>query len=192
MTDKPLDFKELVEEIKKLQDFNSNVETIKALFARYKSDPKEWEKYFFVEKGCYTRNLVYGTKDFNLMILCWDSKATSPIHDHSNAHCVLKVIKGDLQESLYDWNLSLQKETIFDTDSVSYMHDKLGLHAIHNPTEGPSCSLHLYSPPFDFCKTFDRKTKKARSSGKCVFYSIDGTKNQLVDSTKYDCITARQ
>jgi hypothetical protein len=71
-----MNFQELVEEIKKLQDFDSNVEKIQELFRAYESKPEEWAKYTFVEKGCYTRNLVYGTKDFNLMVLCWDASTT--------------------------------------------------------------------------------------------------------------------
>jgi hypothetical protein len=74
-----MNFQELVEEIKKLQDFNSNVEKIQELFRAYESKPEEWAKYLFVEKGCYTRNLVYGTKDFNLMVLCWDANTTRSV-----------------------------------------------------------------------------------------------------------------
>lgn len=53
--------------------------------------------------------------------------------------------------------------------------DKIGLHRISNPsTEKGAVSLHLYTPPFQSCKTFEEKTGRARSSGNCSFYSVRG------------------
>jgi len=47
----------------------------------------------------YTRNLVdAGNGKFNLMILCWNEAQSSAIHDHGDAHCFLKVLKGSLME----------------------------------------------------------------------------------------------
>ncbi|KAJ1953137.1 hypothetical protein GGI12_006078, partial [Dipsacomyces acuminosporus] len=48
------------------------------------------------------------------------------------------------------------------TNSVAYMHDKIGLHRIGNPsTAAKAVSLHLYSPPYNMCKTFDQTTGAA-------------------------------
>jgi cysteine dioxygenase len=114
--------------------------------------------------GHYTRNLVsQGNKMFNLMILCWNEGQGSPIHDHSAAHCIVKVLDGSLAESLYEWpsattGISLKKTSQFDAGQVTYMHDKIGLHAITNPSKSKKAvSLHLYSPPFEYCKTFCEK-----------------------------------
>lgn len=53
----------------------------------------------------YTRNLVDdgNGKYFNLMILCWNEGKSSPIHDHAGAHCIMKVLAGELTETQYDW-----------------------------------------------------------------------------------------
>lgn len=172
---------ELVTELKALKDFDSNVENIQELMGKYTSNPEEWKEYCFREQGCYTRNLIFGNESFNLMLLCWDSNVASPIHDHSDAHCILKVLKGSLQESLYDWNVNLSRKSIFEENQVTYMHDKIGLHSIDNPSSTDfSVSLHLYSPPFDYCKTFCPRSKQARKSGKCLFYSVDGKKSDLL------------
>jgi cysteine dioxygenase len=65
------------------------------------------------------------------MILCWDKLQGSPIHDHSNSHCLLRVLEGELHEELYDWPadevMQLKKETGVTKDQVAYMHDKIGL-----------------------------------------------------------------
>lgn len=55
--------------------------------------------------------------------------------------------------------------------------DNIGLHRISNPSEHlGAVSLHLYTPPYKMCKTFEEKTGKARSSGVCTFYSIGGNR----------------
>lgn len=52
----------------------------------------------------YTRNLVdAGNGKFNLMILCWGEGHGSAIHDHADAHCFMKMLKGELQEIRYAW-----------------------------------------------------------------------------------------
>lgn len=116
----------------------------------------------------------------------------------------MKILGGTLKETLYHWPdkvqgesdhadsgvgsdgsdddekeksaaMKVKKVTLLETDSVAYMHDKLGLHAVSNPLdfEG-SVSLHLYTPPYDTCKTFNERSSKARSSGKCVYFSSRG------------------
>lgn len=69
----------------------------------------DWSSNSFAEKtqSCnirrfvrrYTRNLVdEGNGRFNLMVLCWGEGHGSAIHDHANAHCVMKILQGKLCE----------------------------------------------------------------------------------------------
>lgn len=52
----------------------------------------------------YTRNLVdAGNGKFNLMILCWGPGHGSAIHDHADAHCMMKMLSGQLSEIRYAW-----------------------------------------------------------------------------------------
>lgn len=37
------------------------------------------------------------------MILCWGEGHGSAIHDHADAHCFMKMLKGELQEVRYAW-----------------------------------------------------------------------------------------
>ncbi|KAH8554335.1 RmlC-like cupin domain-containing protein [Umbelopsis sp. PMI_123] len=74
--------------------------------------------------------------------------------------------------------LKKQRETIYSADQVTYVHDKIGLHRISNPSSGRGAvSLHLYTPPYETCKTFEEQTGRARSSGKCSFYSVRGRRS---------------
>ena len=52
----------------------------------------------------YTRNLVdEGNGRYNLIVLCWDTSQGSSIHSHANSHCFMKVLRGTLKETLYEW-----------------------------------------------------------------------------------------
>ena len=52
----------------------------------------------------YTRNLVdEGNGKFNVMALCWGEGHGSSVHDHSGSDCFVKVLDGQLQETLFDW-----------------------------------------------------------------------------------------
>lgn len=70
---------------------------------------------------------------------------------HANAHCVMKVLKGTLKETLYTWPEQdkapqVIRETLYPTDGVTYMSDQLGLHKVSNPDpDNFAISLHRRS-----------------------------------------------
>ena len=67
--------------------------------------------------------------------------------------------------------------------------DKIGLHRISNKNSTPSVSLHLYSPPFQTCKTFCEDTGSERCSGKMCYYSVCGKKDSTVEELKLKYIS---
>ncbi|KAL4779681.1 RmlC-like cupin domain-containing protein [Aspergillus varians] len=165
---------------------------IQHLMESYTSNQEDWLPFALGDtKKSYTRNLIdEGNGKSNLLILVWNPGRGSAIHDHANAHCVMKVLKGTLQETLYTWpdqnkvehGLSspplVMKETTYGENQVTYMSDKLGLHKIHNPDpKDVAISLHLYTPPnaanYGF-SVFDEKSGKACHIKQSHFYSIRG------------------
>ncbi|KAL1995608.1 hypothetical protein VTN49DRAFT_1795 [Thermomyces lanuginosus] len=165
---------------------------IQRLMEEYKSNESEWSEYALGDysRG-YTRNLVdEGNGKSNLLILVWTPGKGSAIHDHANSHCVMKVLKGSLKETLFAWPeqekvakgeecpLQTTRERIYNENEVTYMSDKLGLHRISNPDpNNPAISLHLYTPPnaahYGF-SIFDEKTGRSKHIKQCDFYSKRG------------------
>lgn len=82
-----------------------NVEDIQNAMRAYSSRETDWANYALADSSrAYTRNLVDNCNGkSNLLILVWNPGKGSPIHDHANAHCVMKVLKGTLRETLYGW-----------------------------------------------------------------------------------------
>ena len=67
----------------------------------------------------YTRNLVdMGNDRFNLMALCWGEGHGSSVHDHSDAHCFVKVLDGQLKETMFDWPTGLQTQQPADSTDL--------------------------------------------------------------------------
>ncbi|KAG0232455.1 hypothetical protein BGW42_008173 [Actinomortierella wolfii] len=192
-----------------------DVERVKQLMANYTSNHDDWKQYAMFDKCRYTRNLVDdGNGKFNLMILAWPENVGSAIHDHAGSHCIMKCLDGELVETQYYWPdkiineadhpdsgvgsegsddesannkaMKVKAENVLRRDEITYMHDKIGLHRVANPlSHKGSVSLHLYTPPYDMCKTFNERSSKARSSGKCVFYSARGKKLESCPSAAY-------
>ncbi|KAI9222881.1 RmlC-like cupin domain-containing protein [Blastocladiella britannica] len=203
----PADMAELVALLKQemgpngLDSASTNIPRILALMGNYASNPADWAKYALFDPCRYTRNLVDdGNGKFNLMLLCWGPGHTSPIHDHDNSHCCLKVLSGAVTETRFAWpgdgrapeghvvgvsevvcekqaGLVRTGEAVLASDGVEYMHDKLGLHRVANcDSVVPAITLHLYSPPIQMASTFCERTGNARPSAPCTFFSVDGVR----------------
>ncbi|XP_018529918.1 cysteine dioxygenase type 1 [Lates calcarifer] len=159
-----------------------NVDEVKAVMEAYESNPQEWKQYAKFDKYRYTRNLVdEGNGKFNLIVLCWGEGHGSSIHDHTDSHCFMKMLQGELKETQFEWpdsksqgDMVQKSQRILQENKVAYINDSIGLHRVENAshTEG-AISLHLYSPPFQTCQTFDQRTGH-RTTVKMTFWSKFG------------------
>ncbi|KAE8451863.1 Cysteine dioxygenase [Mollisiaceae sp. DMI_Dod_QoI] len=165
-----------------------DVEELQRLMENYVSVEADWSKYALADftQG-YTRNLVdEGNGKSNLLVLVWSPGKGSPIHDHADAHCLMKVLKGSLKETRFNFPrnnatpLEVIKETLYHSNQVTYMADELGLHKISNPDpENVAVSLHLYTPPNaakDGCYIYNEITGKRTHVTQSNFYSAHGKK----------------
>ncbi|QDS74091.1 hypothetical protein FKW77_009609 [Venturia effusa] len=186
-------FHGLVKDIKDILGPSSGINSedvdakeLRTVMEDYLSNEKEWAKYALRDGSRpYTRNLVdKGNGKSNLLILVWSPGKASPVHDHHGAHCLMKVLKGSLKETLYSWPdqslakqgisapLTVMKETIYNANEVAYISDTVGLHRISNPNPKEfAVSLHLYTPPYGSCFRFCEKTGKATVVPQNHYYS---------------------
>jgi len=190
----PITFDELIEGL--LVYFKEgkervNVEEVISWFNRYQNKPEDWSKYAKWDKFKYTRNLMHeGNGNFNLILMCWPEGSVSPIHDHSDSHCFMRVLEGRVKEIRYAWPEDDHQSNAADSlteigtrevgkGDTLYICDEIGLHKVENSSHTDRlCSIHLYSPPFDFCKVFDARTAK-RTPVTMTFYSKYGEKQDV-------------
>lgn len=76
-----------------------------------------------------------GNGKYNILLLCWAESQGSSIHDHSNAHCFMKCLDGELLETKYEWPEKVEGEeememkekckTILPKNAVCYINGSL-------------------------------------------------------------------
>ncbi|XP_066567394.1 cysteine dioxygenase type 1 [Amia ocellicauda] len=167
-----------------------NVEEVQNIMESYESKPQEWMKYAKFDQFRYTRNLVdEGNGKFNLMILCWGEGHGSSIHDHTDSHCFMKLLQGQLKETLFEWpdkkihgGMKRKSERVLQENQCAYINDSIGLHRVENVSHTEcATSLHLYSPPFDHCNAFDQRTGH-KNTVKMTFWSKYGERTPFETS----------
>lgn len=90
----------------------------------------------------------YNPQHFDPYLLIWSKNNFSPIHDHPERGCILKVLKGSIKEIRYS-NPELKEiqTSVLNEGDTSYIHDIEGFHKVkNNNQEKLSISLHIYSP----------------------------------------------
>ncbi|KAE8154057.1 RmlC-like cupin domain-containing protein [Aspergillus avenaceus] len=128
-----------------------------SLARKYISNPNDWLRYFYNDPSKnYTRNAIENiNRKANILLLVWNPGKGSPIHDHANAHCIMKVLAGELTETVYyppqdgdNTPLEVKQQTRHQANAVTYISDDIGLHRVHNPSSNQvAVSLHIYTPP---------------------------------------------
>jgi cysteine dioxygenase len=89
---------------------------------------------------------IYENDLFDVYIIVWNSYEKSKIHNHAENGCWLKVLKGKLQENLYDSNLNSIDHKIIKEGDLSFIKNSIGYHNIINKENEKALTLHIYSP----------------------------------------------
>jgi len=99
---------------------------VRNIMERYEGDPEEWTKFCYYDEFRYTRNLVEKNKHYVLLLLCWGPKQQSPIHDHAGSNCWLRVMRGNLEETMYDYKEDVHPEArathLYHEGQISYIN----------------------------------------------------------------------
>ncbi len=115
----------------------------------------------FVEFGdrTYRRNLIHQSRWFELLCICWRSGQRSPIHDHAQSTCGLKIITGVATETIFATTECGQIKAVSSTDyrtgHVCSSQDA-DIHQVSNlQLSGKDLvTLHVYSPPITCMDTY--------------------------------------
>jgi cysteine dioxygenase len=107
----------------------------------------------------YTRNLVRGGEWYHLLVMCWRSGQRSPIHNHAQSTCGLKVLTGVATETKFEPTASGLLKAVSSRDLTAghvCASQDADVHQVSN-LQAPGrdlVTLHIYSPPLLKMKTF--------------------------------------
>lgn len=128
------------------------------------------EGYCNWDKDNYTRNLIYLNDRYHLLILCWQQEQLSSVHDHGRQECFMYIVKGIVQENIYQLNqnsLVEHQKNIYKQGDSSYIIDSIGMHSI-KCLSNRAVTLHLYAQPIEKYHVFDADESKLV----CVDYVV--------------------
>jgi cysteine dioxygenase len=99
----------------------------------------------------YVRNLIYGGPAYQALVLCWRSGQRSPIHDHAQSSCAVKVLAGVATETLFARTESgliyaVKSRHLAAGDACATQDDDIHQMSNLQPAGQDLVTLHIYSP----------------------------------------------
>ena len=107
----------------------------------------------------YQRNLLRAGEWYHAWVLCWRNGQRSPIHDHRGSSCVVRVLRGVLTETIFEFapngHVKASFSRDFEVGSVLASSDS-DMHQVSNLQAGDAglVTLHVYSPPLILMGTY--------------------------------------
>jgi cysteine dioxygenase len=108
----------------------------------------------------YQRIPLSGNDWYQAWVMCWKNGQRSPIHDHKGSSCAVRVLKGTLTETLFDFapNGHIKARVSQDHEPGDVIGgEDSDVHQVSNLQAGNAdlVTLHVYSPPLVFMGTYD-------------------------------------
>lgn len=133
-------------------DSRAPLDQLVAAQARYDVTGDDVAEFIHFADPSYTRNLLRAGTWYHVWVLCWKNGQRSPIHDHVGSSCAVKVLRGTLTQTIFEFAANGHVKAVGSQDyppgSVvgSQDHD---LHQVSNLQAGSAdlITLHIYSPP---------------------------------------------
>lgn len=157
--EKLIPFIEYMEALTERPDLEEIVEKMKA----FEISEVELAEHVQYADGHYRRNLVFENEHVQLLCLCWKSGQRSPIHDHAESICGVKVITGIASETVFEMTPCGFMKPV---STIDYGEGVVGsqdddTHQISNLQEAAKnlVTLHCYAPPLKKMKTFSIDSK---------------------------------
>lgn len=120
--------------------------------ARLVVSTEEIQRYARFSDTRYARNLVHKTDRFEIMVMCWHAGQRSSIHDHAGSLGGLKILHGELSESLFEKAPNGMIRSLTSADyplGSTRVEDTSLIHQLSNlqRENGKAISVHIYAPP---------------------------------------------
>jgi cysteine dioxygenase len=115
-------------------------------------DSRDVANHIHFSSQGYARNLVRAGPWYSVLVLCWKNGQRSPIHDHAGSTCGVRVLRGTMTETLFQFapngHIKAVASCDYEAGSVVGGQD-YHLHQISNLQAGNAdlVTLHVYSPP---------------------------------------------
>ena len=100
----------------------------------------------------YRRNQVHGGPFHEVRLLCWKSGQSSPIHDHAQSSCAVRVVAGTATVHRFERRADgriVPAGSAEHPSGATFASADDDLHRVANEQAEDLITLHVYSPPLD-------------------------------------------
>ena len=108
----------------------------------------DFEAYASWDKNTYTRNCIYRTDEYEMILLCWKKGDETPIHGHDDQNCWVYQLEGKLTEIRYEktesGNLTETNRLQLLPGKLTFMNAAMGYHKLNNDNDLRAMTLHVY------------------------------------------------
>ncbi len=146
---------------------------------RLRIDRDEFARHLSFGPTTYQRNLIHQGPAYQALALCWRSGQRSPIHDHRNSGCAVRVLEGVATETIFNrtgegYVYAMESRTLAG-DGICASFDS-DIHQISNlqPAGQDLITLHIYSPALLVMGTYSLTETKRNEFRDPVFAMADG------------------
>jgi cysteine dioxygenase len=137
----------------------ASIARLQELLTTSQATAEDLRDFIRFEPGHYQRNLVALGPWYEVLVICWRSGQRSPIHNHAQSTCGLKVLSGTCSETLFTRSPCGQVVALSTSEKhageVCASEDD-DTHQVSN-LQAPGddlVTLHIYSPPLRKMKKF--------------------------------------
>jgi cysteine dioxygenase len=137
----------------------ASLEDLKSRLARLDISCDDLAEFVRFSDRQYARNLVRGGPWYHALVLCWKNGQRSPIHDHKDSSCGVRVLRGTLTETFFEFaangHIKATHSRELTAGSVCASQDT-DIHQVSNLQAGVAdlVTLHIYSPPLLWMGTY--------------------------------------
>ena len=132
-------------------DRRATIEELKHHLESIDVSSSDLSPYAVFGEQCYRRNIICENEWFELLSICWRSGQRSPIHNHAESTCGLRIIEGTATETAFEQTpcgqIKAMRSIDFEPGLVCSSQDE-EIHQISN-LQGDSQKLddsaHLFS-----------------------------------------------
>jgi cysteine dioxygenase len=131
-----------------------------AALGRCDIDWEDVEQYIRFSERQYQRIPVRRGEWYQAWVMCWKNGQRSAIHDHKGSSCSVRVLRGTLTETLFEFAPNGHVKATFSRDLLPgqvFGGEDSDVHQVSNlqADDLDLVTLHVYSPPLAHMGTYD-------------------------------------
>ncbi|MAE72880.1 MAG: hypothetical protein CL675_02210 [Bdellovibrionaceae bacterium] len=119
---------------------------VKAWMDAQMQRPQVYLEHASYDDEGYSRNVLFETKQTELVLVGWQAGQETPKHDHEGRSCSFMVLSGDIEEVRFDSSGHVSAQLKHQARDIVQISDPTAIHQMAC-RQGRALSLHIYSPP---------------------------------------------